>query len=153
MRIPSLAAAAAATLATLTLSGPAMAVAWGSSTAPLVAYEGGVAQAKGYGNFVNQGGVYAQNNSLQYDLKPGGNAVTVKTNYFFLKTCNGTPNQWCSVGKVDSPGSTSASWQGMWTRKPLDPVAQNARGSIEVCEVQAWSGDPCSVSAVVSFAY
>ena len=153
MRNPSLAAAAAATLATVALAGPAMAVAWGSSTAPLVAYEGGVAQAKGYGSFVNQGSIYAQNNSLQYDLKPGGNAVTVKTHYFFLKTCNGTANQWCSVGTVDSPGTTSASWQAMWTRKPLDPLAQNARGSIKVCEAQSWSPDPCSASAVASFAY
>ncbi len=151
----SCAAAVGAAFAVAT-AGPAMAVTWGSSSSPIVAYQSGVAQAKAYGNYFNENSQYARNDSQQADLKPGGNAVFVNTIYRFYKSspqCGMSSACFAEVDRISSPATTSAAWSGGWTRRSLDAASTSTRGETRVCERVNNRPDPCSAPALPTFSY
>ncbi len=139
-------------------SGPANAVLWASKSNPLYGYENGVKFGKAYGNFVNEGGIYAQSRSYQYDLRPGGNKVRVETDYYFHEfdpSCGSGGGGVCWVEDVSlqTDATNSASWVFDYRRRGLHGAADAARGGMDICEIQAWSNDPCSPHAWATFSY
>jgi hypothetical protein len=140
--------------ALLVLAGPAQAVLWGSKTNPLYGYEDGAKFGKAYGNFVNEGGIYATSRSYQYDIQPGGNDVRVETDYYFYETGTScTSPCWSKDVSLQTDRTDEAAWVFDYRRRGLHGFATAARGGINICEIQSWAPDPCSDHAWVSFSY
>jgi hypothetical protein len=136
----------------LLLATPAGAVAWASSTSPLVVSDNGNTLGKAYGTFVNSGNVYARTNSNYKDSSTGnGHSVYVTTDYAFKDPITGF--YFTSYNNVETPRTASGSYIAKYTQKPLDSWAEYARGHTNICEDQSFSGDPCSVQAHPTFNY
>lgn len=131
-------------------------VTWWSASTPLVVKDGGVAQGKAYGNFYNYQNTYAKNKAIYADMRPGGDAVRVETDFQFYEhdtTCGQQGSCWINSASKQTEPTTSASWQTHTRSRALSGYSSHARGHIDICEIQAWSNDPCSAKALPSFAY
>lgn len=149
-----LAIGVAVTLACVALGGPAQAVLWGSKSSPLYGYDNGAKFGKAYGNFVNEGGMYATSRSYQYDIQPGGNYVRVETDYYFYETGTKCSSPcWNPDVSLQTDQTRDDAWVFDYRRRGLHGFATAARGGINICEVQAWANDPCSDHAWVTFSY
>lgn len=140
------------------LSGPAEAVLWASKSNPVYGYDGDGKFGKTYGNFVNEGGVWATSRSYQYDIQSGGNDVRVETDYYFYEfspTCGSGSGSTCWVHDVSlqTDPTDDPSWVFDYRRRALRGGADSVRGGMNICEIQTWSNDPCSPHAWVSFNY
>lgn len=153
-RLPILAAALGVLLV---LAAPAAnAITWYSRSSPLNAYEGGVVQAAAYGNFYNYNGSYARSQSYHRDVRAGGNAAYVDTDWYFYEhgaTCPQGGSCFLNFGGSESVRTTSSAWKNSYVQKGLRGTADRARGQIHVCEQQAFSGDPCSAWVIRTFNY
>ena len=134
------------------------AVTWASSSSPLTAYEDGTAQAQAHGNFRNHEGIRAQNDSRQRDPRPGGDSVYVQTGFYWYSyrtLCDSGSGGVCWWKDVDkqTDRSNSADWDPEYRARDLRGDADQARGKSKVCEDQSWSPDPCSSTAISTFAY
>lgn len=131
-------------------------VTWWSKSSPLVVREDGVGQGKAYGNFYNSENTYAKNKAIYADLRPGGNAVRVETDFQFYEhdaTCGQAGSCWITSASKQTESTTSSSWRTHTRSRALSGNSSAARGHIDICEIQAWSNDPCSAKALPSFAY
>jgi len=142
-------------LAGVLLSAPgAFAITWATRATPALAYEDGIVQARGYGNYFNYQSLRAQDSSYQWDSKPGGNGVTVKTHFYWhgpQASCGGVC--WWFDLKKDSAQSYTASWVAHYRARNLRGDADQTRGQMEVCEVQSFQDDPCSSLYTATFSY
>ncbi|AYG85153.1 hypothetical protein DWB77_07370 [Streptomyces hundungensis] len=103
--------------------------------------------ARAYGDFANNGGVYATVGANWDDLRRSDhNPVYVEAEFFFLKG-----GKWESAGTTQT-ARTDTSDSGSMSRK-LRHDAHAARAVIKVCVDRAHWSDVCSPSAVVSFSY
>ncbi len=142
------------TCAGFALSGPAQAVLWASKSNPLYGVENGAKFAKTYGNFVNEGGVYATSRSYQYDMQPGGNYVRVETDFYFYETGSACASPcWLLDASLQTDQTRVDEWVFDYRRRGLHGGASAARGGMDICEIQSWSPDPCSTHAWASFNY
>lgn len=138
----------------IAFAGPAQAVLWGSKSNPLYGYDEAGKFGKTYGNFVNEGGIYATSRSYQYDLQPGGNYVRVETDYFFYEAGTGCASPcWLFDVSRQTNETRSAQWYFDYRRRGLHGHATAARGGINICEIRSWANDPCSPHAWASFSY
>jgi hypothetical protein len=115
-----------------------------------------VAQAKAYGNYYNDGSVSAMSTSYQYDIKAGGNNIRVETDFQFMEVdpgCVGGGMCWTFDVSKRTTETDSASWVKYSRARNLHGLATASRGGINVCEIQAWSNDPCSAHARPTFYY
>lgn len=137
---------------------PASAVGWYSSSNPLTAYKGSVKAAQGYGDFHNQDGSLARNNSSQRDPYANGNDVYVQNQFYFHEenqNCNGGAGGTCwrfSTTK-QTDRTSSSSWQATYRSRTLSAYGDQARDIIIVCEDKPYALDPCSITATVTFSY
>lgn len=156
MRIQTLAGSAALLAVSLAAAAPAMA-SWNDSTAssPVYGYEDGSKFGKMYGNFYNSNGTTAMSTSWQYDMQPGGNNVRVETDFQFKRICGAgaTTMTWCPDVSKQTDETNDASWYKHSRARNFRYDSEQARGVINICEIQAWSNDPCSASAFESFSY
>ncbi|MEU7062907.1 hypothetical protein [Streptomyces sp. NPDC046161] len=136
----------AASLLTAVLA-TAPAEAAGKSWGKLYARDDSGKLARAYGDFANNGGVYATVGANWDDLRRSDhNPVYVEAEFFFLK--NG---KWESAGTTQTP-RTDTSASGSMSRK-LRHDAHAARAVIKVCVDRAHWSDICPPQAVVSFSY
>ncbi|CUR60822.1 exported hypothetical protein [metagenome] len=148
-------AALALGVVSVATAAPASAVLWRSQSDPLFVYEDDVRQGGAYGNFYNDGQVRAMSTSWQKDYRPGGNYVRVETDFMFYgptNTCGGNACWYTSASK-QTVETRSDDWIKDSRARDLAPQGEKARGHIDICEVQAWSNDPCSAKALPTFDY
>lgn len=156
MRIAALPLASA--LMMLVFANSATGVTWYSSGDPLKVYDDGTARGKAYGNFYNSANTSAMSTAYYADLKSGGNAVRVETDFYWygynaIQCGSGSPTCfWLDVSK-QTDETTSTSWQKHARARNLNFQASRARGRIDICEIQSWSNDPCSAKPLPTFDY
>lgn len=130
---------------------------WYSSSSPLKVYDDGVAQGKAYGNFYNSQNTYAKNKATYADLRPGGDAVRVETDFYFYEydgvECGSQGTCFVFSASKQTDPTTSSSWKTHTRARTLSSRGSRARGRIDICEIQAWSNDPCSAKPIPTFAY
>jgi hypothetical protein len=133
------------------VAGPgASAGTWYSSSSPLTAYEGGVAQAQGHGNMYLKDHTYARNDSWQKDPRSGGDPVYVRTQWKYFWEFTGV---WAN-DDLKTTGRTSVnSWVFFYDHDALRFDRDGVRMITKVCEDQTFQGDPCSVESGQSFSY
>lgn len=136
------------------LVGPAASgVSWYSASSPLKAYEDGVVQAAAYGNFYNYQNTYARSSSNHRDVRAGGNAAYVDTDFYFWLPCTDGNTCYKYVAGKESPRTTSSAWLSSYRQEGLNGSSDKARGRMHVCEDQNNSGDPCSAWVTATFGY
>jgi hypothetical protein len=129
---------------------PAFAVNWASASNPLVAMDGNWSAAKGYGNYFNEDNIYARNSFYQLDPLPGGDSVYVSTTMQFY---NEDQKTWDNRYGAESGRTNTQTWVSKYTHYQLQAAYSKTRGVINVCEDKSWASDPCSPTALPSFAY
>lgn len=141
----------------LVLATSASGVTWFSSGSPLKVYDNGVAQGKAYGNFYNSQNAYAKNKATYADLRPGGDAVRVETDFLYWEYAGSCGTQggtcWVHSASKQTDATTSGSWKTHTRSRALSSSGSRARGNVDICEIQAWSNDPCSAKALPTFDY
>jgi hypothetical protein len=144
--------AVAAVVGFLGIASPAMAIQWGSASAPYYVKEDNVNQGKAYGDYGNYAYQYARSNAWYYDMKPGGEGIFVSTDFQFYYTYQGTTG-WYTESAQQTSRTTSAAWKYQYKQKALHASADRSRGLVKVCEDHSFSGDPCSPTGFVTFSY
>ncbi len=156
MRIQTLAGSAALLAISLAAATPAMAE-WNdsTSTSPVYGYEDGSKFGKMYGNFYNSNGTSAMSTTWQYDMQPGGNNVRVETDFQFKRLCSSvaTTETWCQDVSKQTTETNDASWYKHSRARNFRYDSEEVRGVINICEIQAFSNDPCSASVYSRFSY
>jgi hypothetical protein len=145
-RVLTASAVVAASLFASTVVTPAAHAAgksWGTIYARTAA--GNIASA--YGDFANNGGVYATVGGNWRDLRPSdGDPAYLEVEFLFYKA-----GKWESAGSSQS-SRTDSSASGPLSRK-LRADATAARAAIKVCIDRNNWADLCSPEAIVSFNY
>ncbi|WP_408898623.1 hypothetical protein ACJ5H2_05820 [Nocardioides sp. R1-1] len=141
--------------ASVLLATPALAVDWGSASNPVFGYENGKKFGKMYGKFYNDNSVSAMSTTWQYDLRPGGNKVRVETDFYWYRICQSYQSSpsWCPDVSKQTEETNTASWVKDSRARNLRFDSSASRGGIDICEIQAWSNDPCSPQALPQFSY
>jgi hypothetical protein len=124
---------------------------WGT----LYAMSDGIKLGAAYGDFANNGGVYATVGANWADMVDNGHPVFVDAQFsFWEKNIKG---EWDWVpdprGDVQSARSSRFKYVGAPLSVRLHSGATQARVEIRVCEDVKHHFDHCSGSAILSFAY
>lgn len=126
----------------------------GSPWGTIYAVDRGNKAAAAYGDFANNGGVYATVGANYADMLNDGNAVYVQVNFSFWKKDHTGEWNWVPDSKrVQSPRSSRFVYVGVPLSRKLDPSATGVRAHIKVCEDINNTTDICSPSAIKSFNY
>lgn len=145
-------AASAAALVAASLAAPAANAApvkWGT----IHATDGGVNVAAAYGDFANNGGVYATVGANWADMREDGNAVYVQVDFTFYERVLGLWG-WHDGGSVQSTRSSRFVYVGAPLSVKLHSGATKARASIKVCEdIRPGQHDKCSAPTIQTFSY
>ena len=139
---------------TVLFASSASGVWWGQPNR-LKVYDGNQFAGQAYGEFYNSGNAYAKNRAGFIDMAPGGDTVRVETDFYFYEsgpTCGGGACYVFDVSKQTSE-TNSGKWVSHTRSRGLHGGATRARGGVDICEIHAWSNDPCSGHAWPSFAY
>lgn len=149
--------AAAVATGVMAVGGPAVAYTqstWAPSSNPIVAKEGGVAQAKAYGVWnldQTSNGLRSHGDAKLFDPRPGGDgAYAEMQTQSNSGTCVSPEYTSCSQAWYFHAKDQTVRWyQDYWSTYQLattsvDPSGSYARAIVKVCEDQSFSGDPCS---------
>lgn len=132
---------------------PASAHAAGTPWA-VTAYNGSTPVAKAYGDFANNGGVYATAGINMVDMSNNGNPVFVEvTFYFWTRPFIGAPEMWLQVDKKQTARTQRMKYVPTELSTRLKSSSSKARASIKVCEDRNAAQDKCSAPAIVAFEY
>ncbi len=147
-------AAATTVLAATSLLAP-VASAAGKPWGTLYAVDRGNKAAAAYGDFANNGGVYATVGANWADMLNDGNAVYVQASFSFWEKSTSS-GQWEWVPDPSSHQTARSSRfkyvNGSLSAR-LHAGATQARADIKVCEDINLTTDICSPHAIVSFSY
>jgi hypothetical protein len=153
MRLATTVAATAAALVTASLLAP-VANAAGKPWGTLYAVDRGNKAAAAYGDFANNGGVYATVGANWADMLNDGNAVYVQADFSFWE--RNSQGEWDWVPDPSSrqtPRSSRFKYVSGSLSVKLHANATQARAAIKVCEDINLTTDICSPYAILSFSY
>lgn len=129
----------------------ASATSWYSASSPLKVYESGVTQGQAYGKFFIENGSYTRNDSYQYDVRPGGDPVYVRTQWKY--TWSLLNDLWINDDVRSTKRTSTAKWEFSYVHDAIRWDRDATRLISKVCEDQTFSGDPCSVETGVTINY
>lgn len=131
----------------LVAGSPAFAASYYSASSPLTAWDGGVAQAQGYGYMSVKNSTFLHNSTHHRDPRPGGDAAFHVTDYRFeVQTWDGKLVWHPYRGADRSAETTSSQWYDQADSYNYAENGEPNRGRMraKVCENQSMSWDPCS---------
>ncbi|MFD8497322.1 hypothetical protein [Amycolatopsis sp. NPDC059657] len=119
------------------------------------AYSGSTLRAKAYGDFANNGGVYATAGINYVDMLNNGNPVFVEVHWSFWRTPVGGSNPvWIAEEKYKQTARTERmKYVPTSLSKGLRSDSNRVRAIITVCEDRNLNFDICSDPAIVAFDY
>jgi hypothetical protein len=147
-------AVSATALAAVSLAAPA-ANAAGKTWGTIYVMDNGVKVGAGYGDFADNGGVYATVGANWVDMRNDGNPIYVEVAFsFWEKDATGTWD-WVPDTTVQSTRSSRFKPVGapLSTRLQYHSSANQVRANIKVCEDIKLTTDICSAHAILSFSY
>ncbi|WP_020660471.1 hypothetical protein [Amycolatopsis benzoatilytica] len=147
-------AATAAGVATGTVLAPTPASA-ANAQWKVNAYSGSTLHAKAYGDFANNGGVYATVGINYVDMLNNGNPVYVEVHWSFWRTPVGSSTPVWYPEKVYKQTDRTERMKYVPTSlsKGLRGDSNKVRATIKVCEDRPHNFDICSDPAIVAFDY
>ncbi|GAB2857274.1 hypothetical protein GCM10027200_67010 [Lentzea nigeriaca] len=152
-RLVKVTAAAMTAFAAAGLLLPAQAQAAGTPWA-VTAYNGSTPIAKAYGDFANNGGVYATAGINMVDMSNNGNPVYVEVQFqFWTRPFIGAPEMWLDVSKQQTGRTSRMKYVPANLSTRLKPSSSKARALIKVCEDRNNAADKCSAQAFAAFEY
>ncbi|WP_154676337.1 hypothetical protein [Amycolatopsis benzoatilytica] len=107
----------------------------------------------GYGDFANNGGVYATVGANWVDMRNDGNPIYVEAAFSFWKEDVDGKWRWVLGKTVQSARSSRFKPVGDSLSARLDAAATQVRADIKVCEDIDLTTDICSPHAILSFSY
>ena len=149
MRISRIVGAAALGIVTVGVAQPAFGfanpLAYYTPSAPLTAYDDGVAQAQMYGLFLVTNATYLHNDTYQRDPRPGGDRVFERTqfNYYMFSAAHNA-KIWIEKSEQQSAKTDTSAWYWQYDRHAFPGSAEKGQMETQVCEDHGWLPDPCS---------
>ncbi|MBB5897815.1 hypothetical protein ACFFS4_27470 [Kutzneria kofuensis] len=145
-------AATAAALVTASLAAPA-ANAAGQHWGTIYVVDRGDKVGAAYGDFANNGGVYATVGANWVDMRNDGNPIYVEVWFSFWEEDTDGKWRWVNDKAVQSTRSSRFKPVGAPLSTRLHSAATQARAEIKVCEDINLTTDICSAHAILSFSY
>lgn len=124
---------------------------WGDGTR-LTAVENNKVVAMAYGNFYNNGNIYATNKATYRAV--GSNEAYVRTDWsFWDKNWKGEWD-WVAAGGKSTEVRAGSTWGTRYVSEPLTATGTRARGAVRVLAARPWyQANPASPYAYPTFNY